>query len=41
MIWHCQIQAEEPQNRTDQALGLPERQPEHRPERQGGSDRQS
>jgi hypothetical protein len=41
MIGHSQIEAEEPQNRTDQAFGLPERQPKHRPERQGGSNRQS
>jgi hypothetical protein len=38
MIRNRQIQPEEPQDRTDQALGLAQRQPEHRPERQGCPD---
>ena len=37
---HRQIQAEQLQDRADQALGLPQRQPEHRTHRQRRRDRQ-
>jgi hypothetical protein len=41
MIRHRQIQTQELKDRANQAFGLTQRQPEHRPERQGGSNRQS
>ena len=40
MIRHGQIETEELEDRADQPLGLAQRQPEHRPERQGCADRQ-
>ena len=41
MIRHGQIETEQPKDRADQPLGLAQRQPEHRPQRQGRPDRQS
>jgi hypothetical protein len=41
MIRHGQIETQEFEDRADQAFGLTERQPEHRPQRQGRLDRQS
>ena len=40
MIRHRQIQTQELEDRADQAFGLSQRQPEHRPQRQGRPDRQ-
>ena len=41
MIRHRQIQTQELEDRADQPLGLTQRQPEHRSQRQGRPDRQS
>jgi hypothetical protein len=41
MIRHSEIKAQEPENRPDQSFSLAQRQPEHRPQGQGGPDRQS
>jgi hypothetical protein len=38
MIRHGQIETEELEDRADQPLGLAQRQPEHRLERQGCAD---
>ena len=38
VIRHGEIQAQELEDRANQPFGLPQCQPEHRPERQGGSD---
>ena len=38
VVRHWEIKAKQAHEGTDQALGLPERQAEHGPERQGGQD---
>jgi hypothetical protein len=40
MIRDSEIQTEELEDRADQPFGLAQRQPKHRPEGQGGPDRQ-
>ena len=41
MIRDSEINAQEPQDRADQPFGLAQRQPEHRPQRQGRFDGQN
>jgi hypothetical protein len=41
MIRHRQIEAQQPEDRADQPLGLTQRQPKHRPQGQSRPDRES